>query len=187
MTMIALSIPSDITKKLVKLPMPKGSKIKQEDMHITLFHFKENLKVDQIAYIFEVLYNEISELNPFKLSLTHISAFPKGEDGYPIILRITSQALQDFRENVAKKLDKKKIPYSNNFGFNPHITLVYSEEDFKKTKIDKITFTPDTLFLEDNRGSNYEEKIVVISFPLDGKISKADLLFNLSEGFAKLS
>jgi 2'-5' RNA ligase len=74
--------------------------------------------------------------------------FPKGDDGFPVIVPIISDDLIEVRKSLAKAFDKDKINYSKKWPkFNPHITLAYSKKEPTDRKIDKSSWNATELVL----------------------------------------
>lgn len=147
MSMIALKIPSNISEKLSKIKVD-GKKELPEEYHITMFYFDGKLKIDDICKITKIMNSVLGKFSPPKISFKEVSSFPKGDDGFPVIVPIISDDLIEVRKSLAKAFDKEKINYSKKWPeFKPHLTLAYSKKEPTNQKIDKSFWNATELVL----------------------------------------
>jgi hypothetical protein len=117
-----------------------------------------------------------------------VNAFPKTEhsdDLYPIKLDFTkNKQLIEWREQMADILDENKISYANNFSYNPHVTLSYSEKDFDEVKIDPVQWVVNEVVIW--YGEHGDNKLT-ITIPLKSPQIKNAKLINKTNIFNKLA
>lgn len=137
MALIGIGISSEIAKKLANIKIP-GEKVDPESMHITMFYLGDENSPKKLVSAFLAMADIIRQTKSFKVSCSEISSFPKGEDGYPVILKVESEELMNLRAKIKKSFDAKGVKYSNKFPeYKPHITLGYSKKEPKPEKINK--------------------------------------------------
>lgn len=147
MGMISLSVPEDIRDQLAKIKVP-GKKESKDEYHITLFYFENKLKIDDILKVLETAFIFCKKHKSFPIKGTKIESFPEGDDGFPIIVPIESDDLQQFRKKLAKKFDADGIDYSKRWpDFNPHLTLSYSSTKEEKPLPKNISWEIDEIEL----------------------------------------
>jgi len=147
MSMIALKIPLNISDKLSEIKVD-GKKESPEEYHITMFYFEGKLKIDDVCKITKTMNSILGRFSPPKISFKEVSFFPKGEDGFPVIVPILSDDLIEIRKSLAKAFDKEKINYSKEWPeFKPHLTLAYSKKEPTNQKIDKSSWNATELVL----------------------------------------
>mgnify|MGYP003475356039 CR=1 FL=1 len=147
MSMIALKIPSDISEKLSKIKVD-GKKELPQEYHITMFYFDGKLKIDDICKITRIMNSVLGRFVPPKISFKEVSFFPKGNDGFPVIVPILSDDLIEVRKSLVKAFDKEKINYSKKWPeFKPHLTLAYSKKEPTNQNIGKCSWNATELVL----------------------------------------
>lgn len=147
MSMIALKIPLDISDKLSKIKVD-GKKESPEEYHITMFYFDGKLKIDDVCKITKTMNSVLGRFSPPKISFKEVSYFPKGDDGFPVVVPILSDDLIEVRKSLAKAFDKEKINYSKKWPeFKPHLTLAYSKKEPTDQKVDKSSWSATELVL----------------------------------------
>lgn len=137
MAMIGLKIPPKISEQLSKISVP-GKKSSAEELHITMFYFKDKLKIDDVLSIVQNLYTITKKSDELQIKATTISSFKKNDDGIPIIVPVISEDLLALRKKIAKKFDDAGIEYSKKWPeYKPHITLSFSSKEMEDKKLDK--------------------------------------------------
>lgn len=180
MPMIAIKIPEKIADRLSREAVP-GKKCPPEEMHLTLFYFKE-LKFEEALKVIACMHEVLKKSSSIKINLKKIVSFPSNEDGTPVIVPIISDDLIRLREKLAKKLDEEGLEYSKKYPeFKPHVTLSYSTKDVEERKLlSPFTFKVDEVILYAGKDMD-SNMIVTIPF----QISKAASYELLTDFFFK--
>lgn len=141
MAFLGVEVPTELAELLSIIDVP-GTKENINELHITFLYFTPNaLEPKEIGKIIEITNKVISNYKPFFVSFDMIESFPKGNDGYPIIIPINSKEFKKIYYALFKEFEKAKIDFSKKFKiFRPHITLSYNDKPFKK-KISELGFT----------------------------------------------
>ena len=176
MALLGIEVPDKISEMLNQV-IVSGHRDKSD--HLTMFYFDGELDVPTISKICKIISPIISKQEPFDLTIKKITSFPKGEYGFPIKGDVISNDLIKLRKKIATAFNKNKIDFSKEFpDFKPHITLSYSDEDFKEKKLNKpITWTNSHIVLW---GGTSEIPGIEMVIPFGLKISKADILYSVS-------
>lgn len=184
--MIGLKIPDEISEKLFKISVP-GKKFSKEEMHITMFYFKNKLSIKDILKIVQIMYNVINKFNSVSIKGTTISTFEKGDDGVPIIIPIVSEELLDIRKKMAKELDDENLSYSKKWPeFKPHLTLSFSTKEMEDKKLDKnISWKASEVVLW--AGDWQTDPGILVSIPITKKASKFEASYVVAELFESLT
>jgi len=158
--MISIPVSSDVGKLFRGLDVPGN---RDPSDHITMFYFDKELPIKKLVKAVSIIYEVLLEQEPFSVCTKKVKSFPKGKDGYPIIVEIDSKELVKLRNKMAKALDANKIRYSKKFPvYSPHLTLSYSKEDIKSFDLD-VSWLVNEIKLYG--GDRYRERLLV-SFPL---------------------
>jgi len=171
MAALMLQVPEETARILHEIPVP-GEPDKLNP-HVTIVYLGKDIPINAIGSMLPVIYNVTSKTLPFSIATNHISYFPPGDDGVPIIAKINSPALQRFYETLCNALDDARISYDKKFTcYKPHTTLAYASDP--KTTIDldipEISWGAHELVLW---GSNQGTGRLVIKFPLSLPLGKA--------------
>ncbi len=181
--MLYLDLPKNIKEKVCKIDVP-GEKLESGDHHITLFYFPEPLPIDVVGEMMEDLFEFLKNKKAFELKVDQIDSFPKGEDGIPLIMKVKSKELREFRKDLEKIMEKHKAEFSKKFDFNPHLTLSYSLDDDNEgfeEKVDELKFKPISLSYKASRDIDNEEVSFHIAFE-----NKNSFGTDLLEGMLKI-
>jgi len=124
MAALMLQIPHETARILHEVDVP-GDKT-PEDPHVTVMYLGSDVPVETIAEMLPILYGVTSKTLPFSVSTKHVSTFPPGKDGVPVIAQIESKALHELNAALRSAFDGAGIPYDKKFPeFKPHTTLAY--------------------------------------------------------------
>jgi 2'-5' RNA ligase len=163
MAALMIAVPEETSRILQEIPV-EGKR--EQHSHITVIHLGKDVPIERISEMLPLLYEVTSKTLPFSVSTNWVSSFPAGDDGTPVICRVFSPELHDFRDALKAKLDAAKMPYSNNYPeYKPHVTLAYDPdpEAHYDGEIPEISWGAHELLLW---GSNRGTGRLVIKFPL---------------------
>ncbi len=183
--MIGLQVPEEAVRNLLKLSVP-GKKVSEDSYHITMFYFEKDLNIDNILKVTKCLYESVRSLDSFSIKGAKVINFPKGEDGYPIVVKVESEDLLELRKKIAKKLGGLDIKYSKKFPeYKPHITLSYSPKEAEEKSVSiKWKASEITLW----GGNHHEEQLMVdVPFRFGKTASRFDLVDMYTQMFEKFS
>ena len=161
MAALMLPVPEDTSRVLQEIEV-EGKR--ETHHHITVIHLGKDIPIQAISRMLPVLYDVTSQQRPFSVSTQLVTTFPAGKDGLPVICKVDSPALHEFRAKVKSALDDSGIEYSNNFpDYKPHVTLAYSEKGSREDQpIPRVTWGVNELLLW---GSNRGAGRLVVKFP----------------------
>jgi len=171
MAALMLQVPEETARVLRELPVP--GEPEKGDPHITVIYLGKDVPIDLISSMIPVIYKISSATLPFSVTTNHVSYFPAGEDGVPIIAEVNSPELHRFRENLCKALDEAGLPYDKKFPeYKPHTTLAYDSnpETTVDLNIPEISWGAHELVLW---GSNRDAGRLVVKFPFSLLTNKA--------------
>ena len=173
--MLAIPIPQDISRLFQEFDLDIE---RDPSNHITIFYFGDDLPISKILKMIPVIFDITNNMKPFTASASSYSFFDSDEM-YPVICPVKSKELIDFRSELKRAFDKKKIKYDTKFPeYKPHITLGFSNEKPEKDKkFPKVEFTISQVALY--AGDTADTRLFV-NFPFTiNKMSKIDLLSSL--------
>lgn len=170
MAALMLQVPPDTARVLGEIQVP-GTPEKGES-HITVVYLGKDIPIERIGKMLPVLFEVTSKTLPFTVATTHVTTFPPGDDGTPVIAPIDSDALHTFRKDLCAALDQASLPYDTKFKtYKPHVTLAFDQDP--KTTVDfaipEVTWGAAELVLW---GSNRGTGRLVVKFPLSLPIGK---------------
>lgn len=128
-TMVALIIPELIRKELkAKYDFIQDDVL--SDLHITLCYIGDIRTLDK-EKIFNTVSQFASTVKPLKIKLQGIARFNSEMEQDPIVATFDSQGneLVDMRGELVEALKEAGIPYHDNHGYIPHMTLAYIPKD----------------------------------------------------------
>lgn len=139
MAFIGIHTPHETARLLHTIKVP-GTREDVSSSHITLLHLGKDVPIEQLGKAIISAYKVASEWKPFLVSTKKVSSFAKdGEGDIPIICLVDSSDLHSLQVKLKQALDKEGIEYSKKFkSYIPHVTLAYSEENFKDRAIPRI-------------------------------------------------
>jgi len=174
MAALMFQVPSETARILHELEVPGNPE--KHDPHITVLYLGKDVPIETISEMLPVIYQVTSRTAPFSVSTNHVGYFPPGDDGMPIIAKIQSPPLHDFRKVLTSAFDDHGIEYDKKFpDYKPHTTLAYApdrEEPFE-LDIPEISWGCHELVLW---GSNRGTGRLTINFPFSlGKVASQDV------------
>jgi len=171
MAALMLKVPEDTARVLREIPVP-GQK-ETSEQHITVIYLGKDIPIERISAMVPVLYGVTSKTLPFAVKTDHVSNFPGGDDGVPVIAQIKSPELHDFRQALCDALDEAELPWDKKFpDYSPHTTLAYDPNPETTVDLDipELIWGVSELVLW---GSNRGEGRLVVKFPLSLTLGKA--------------
>lgn len=160
MAMLAIPLSLDISRLFREVDVDA---FRDPSDHITLFTFGDDLEINKILKIIPVVFNITSGMQPFEVSSTRITTFPKGDKGYPVISEIKSKELEEIHTRIEKAFKSKGIKFDTTFSeYKPHVTLGYAKKRPKTIKFDKVKWSISQIALYG--GDNADSKLFV-NFP----------------------
>ena len=169
MVFLGIKIPDHIAESLRGIKVP-GKKENAAHYHITMFFLGSNVPTPKLTHMVEVAHDVLATAKPFSLKLDHVTNFPAGEDGYPIICPVSSNGLKRLRQKLKEAFDEKGVEYANNFpNYTPHVTLSYADEGLEKKPFEPIKWKADEVVLW---GGDSGEDRLVVKFPFSSGASK---------------
>jgi 2'-5' RNA ligase len=171
MAALMLCVPDETARILHEIPVP--GEPERHDPHITVMYLGKDIPISMISKMLPVIYEVTSKANPFSVATSHVSYFPAGDNGVPIIAKIVSPPLHRFRDDLVKAFDDNKLPYDNKFPvYKPHTTLAFDPNPKTTFDLDipEISWGAHELVLW---GSNRGTGRLVIKFPLSLPQGKA--------------
>jgi len=172
MAILTLQVPEETARVLREIPVPGNQE--KDEAHVTILFFGKELPITQISSMLPVIYEITSKTLPFSVSTNHISTFPSGADGVPVIARLNSPSLHIFRETLCKAFDDVGLFYDTKFKtYKPHFTLAYASDPKTTVGIDipEVSWGAHEVVLW---GSDQGTGRLIIKFPLslpEGKVS----------------
>ena len=171
MAALMLQVPEETARVLHEIPVP-GQK-ERHDSHVTVMYLGKDVPVERIAEMLPVIYDVTSKTPPFSISTSHVTNFPAGDDGVPVIARIDSPDLHKFRDALCEAFEAAELPYDKKFPvFKPHTTLAYAPDP--ETTVDlpipTVSWGVGELMLW---GADRGTGRLVVKFPLSLPMAKA--------------
>jgi 2'-5' RNA ligase len=141
MAFIGIKVPTEVLTKLSALEVT-GEKVDPSEMHITLLYLGKSVPLAQIIKAIAVCAKFAETMKPFMVGCAKQICFPANpEDGVPVIARIQSPSIVEFREAMRGELEKAGVQYSNKYEYKPHVTLAYADEPCPDQDFEPITWT----------------------------------------------
>lgn len=125
--LVAIPVPSELAGKLY---LPGG--LPTHEMHVSLAYIKG---FDDFKTLVQIvaLYTSQNPLLPI-MKIGGMGRFFH-EDEDVIYASIDSPGLSSFREGLLTHLDRYNVPYSNEHGFVPHITIAYIDKNLPTPRL----------------------------------------------------
>lgn len=189
MAFLGIRVPTETGRLLKSIKVP-GKAESPSEYHITLMFFAKNWEISKVSKALEAAYEITKDTKPFLVKTDTITCFPKNEDNpIPIIAKVESKELHDFRDKLADKFDKDGVEFSKTFKtFKPHITLAYDngDKEISEFKIDPVEFSVQEIVLW--CGDHGDDRLFVV-FPLKGpeKEKRSSYLLQKANMFSKLA
>lgn len=172
MAALMFPVPEETARILNEVEVPGTPET--HHLHTTVVHLGKDIPIEQIAELLPVLYQVTSRTLPFSISTDLITTFPEGEDGVPVIAKVSSPELHAFRKSICGAMDDAAIDYGKKFPvYNPHVTVAYAtDQDAEfELEIPEISWSAHELMLW---GSDRGTGRLVVKFPLSfptGKVA----------------
>jgi 2'-5' RNA ligase len=172
MAALMLQVPQETARVLHELPVP--GKREHSDPHITVLYLGKDLPIESIGEMLPVIFDVTSKTLPFAVATSHVSTFPAGDDGVPVIAQVDSPALHRFRAKLTQAFEAADIPYDNKFlSYRPHTTLSYAPDPDTEVDLDipEVSWGVSELVLW---GADRGTGRLVVKFPLSlpqGKVA----------------
>lgn len=174
---IALNLPPETQKHIqaiqerLSLRFPKGvAWLKPENIHLTVA-FLDGRTPEEIKKIGEILEKLASQSTAMVFRPHYVKSL-----GYVIAIKMLSQKIRTFYQNLVQIFKEEGISYQENHKFKPHITIGRLKERLPKKfkgsarfpgfKVEKIDLIKSTLAAE---GAQYE---IIGDYSFRRKISK---------------
>jgi 2'-5' RNA ligase len=189
MAFIGIKTPHDTGRLLKGIKVP-GEREDASEYHITLMFFAKEWEISKVSKALEATYEITKETKPFTVKTNKITCFPKSENNpIPIIAKVESKELHEFRDKLAKKFDDEGVEFSKIFkDFKPHITLAYLDADkgISEFEIDPVEFVVNEIVLW--AGDHGDDRLFVV-FPLKGpeKEKQSSFLLQKANMFCKIA
>lgn len=164
MAALMFQVPQETARILHEIQVP-GTPEKHEP-HITVMYLGKDVPIERISKMLSVIFDVTSTTSPFTVATSKIGTFPPGDDGVPIIARVSSPALHEFRGRLAQAFDDNDLEYDKKFpDYKPHVTLAFDENKDSKVdmEIPEVAWGAHEMVLW---GSNRGAGRLVIKFPL---------------------
>lgn len=127
MAFIGIEVPATVAAKLAGMGAP-GSPEDPSFMHVTMVYLGKKAPLDRIVLATVVLYSLCRETKPFNAGFAMRTSFPDRGNGSPVIARVVSPGLHEFRANLVSRLRAAGVEYDEKFPeFKPHVTMSYSD------------------------------------------------------------
>jgi len=143
MAFIGFVVPQIAGNELAKIPV-SGERTPVDEMHVTACFLGNNVPVENVLKALSVCYKVASSAKPLRMAAALLTTFPPNPDhreGVPIIARVVSPDLMNFRAKMAAALDAAGVEYSKKFPeYKPHVTLGYGAERFPARQIPPISW-----------------------------------------------
>ena len=131
MAILSLCVPREISRILSGIDLGLGEKVDASGMHITVCYLGKGISIERVASMLTPIFEVVSKTRPFTVSTSHVTTFPANpDDGVPIIAKVDSNELQDFRGRLVKALTEAipDFPKDKYPVYAPHVTLAYSKD-----------------------------------------------------------
>ena len=164
MAALMLQVPQETARVLHELPVPGKKEL--QDPHVTVMYLGKDLPIERIGEMLPVIFDVTSKTLPFSVSTSHVSTFPAGNDGVPVIAQVDSPALHSFRKKLTQAFKAADIPYDNKFPeYKPHTTLAYDPDPDSEVDLDipEVSWGAHELVLW---GADRGTGRLVVKFPL---------------------
>lgn len=182
MAALMFTLPEETSRVLSELEVPEG--VPEHNKHITVVYLGKDVPIETIARLLPVLHEVTSKTVPFSVSTDHITTFPAGDDGVPVIAKVVSPELHAFRANICQAMDDAGVEYDKKYpDYKPHVTLTYAKDMSTKFELDipEISWPTHELVLW---GSNRGDGRLVVKFPLSLPMARVATIEDMRTRFA---
>lgn len=171
MAFIGLSVPHETARLLSKIEAP-GARESTDSYHITLLFLGSDVPMDEVTRAIKVAYEVAATTKPFTVRTNLRTTFPGNEDGIPVICRIQSDELLEFRAKLAAAFDQEGVSYSKRYEYNPHMTLAYTDAPVPDLAFPMVEWGAHEMVLW--AGDQSDERLTV-TFPFSLENPRRDL------------
>jgi 2'-5' RNA ligase len=128
MAFIGIPIPAqEITKLAMTATKLPGQLEPPSEYHTTLFYLGKGTSFSVLMQALVAIQPVVASYSKFLVGAARMIAFPKGDDGHPLVARVLSPVLHNLRTMLATVLDTAGVSYSKKWPiWIPHICLSYS-------------------------------------------------------------
>ena len=124
----------------------------------------KDIPIERISKMLPVIFDVTSSTTPFSVASSEVGCFPAGDDGVPVIAKVSSPPLHEFRERLTQAFDANDLEYDKKFPeYKPHVTLAYDGDGDFELEFPEIVWGAHELVLW---GSNRGTGRLVVKFPL---------------------
>jgi 2'-5' RNA ligase len=185
MAFLGIKVPHSTARLLSSIEV-SGTKTASSEMHITLLHFGKEWPISELSKSIEAIYQVISDVKPFSVTIDKITCFPQHDGKHAIVSLVNSKELKQLRKTLAKEFEECDIDFSKDFkDYRPHITLSYSEDKDDNFEVDEVEFVVQELVLW---GGDHGDDRIFVTFPLHGpEKQKQSLLLQKADIFYKIA
>lgn len=128
MAIIAIEVPVGVAMYLNRLNLP-GTKTPMEEMHVTIAQIDQDLTPVDVSVVSGIAKEATSLFETFTACLDHVTCFPKGTNGVPVICPVMSSVLKNVHSCIVEALDARNISFSKKFpDYKPHVTLSWAND-----------------------------------------------------------
>lgn len=183
MAALMFQVPPETARILHELEVPGNPE--KHDPHITVLYLGKDVPVETISEMLPVIYRVTSTTAPFSVTTNSVGYFPPGDDGMPIIAKIDSPELHEFRKRLTDAFEAGGVEYDKKFpDYKPHTTLAYAPGRTKPFELDipEVSWGCHELVLW---GSNRGTGRLTINFPFS--LGKTAAQNSLSRAAVKLA
>ncbi len=165
MAFIGFTVPPDVAKLLLDIDVP-GDKAKPHEMHVTLAYLGKNTPTAETLKAAAACQIITQNTKPLRCAAAAVGSFPENpEDGFPIISRIVSPDIYNFRSRIVKALKHVGVEFSNRYPeYKPHVTLAYAKESLPYFKINSIIWTVTSIFISGGDDRIGEKMVTILPF-----------------------
>jgi 2'-5' RNA ligase len=189
MAFIGIKVPHETARLLSEVEVP-GTRESPSSFHVTLLFLGSKVPVETLAEALKATLSVTTQTRPFTVSTSRVTAFPKGDDGFPIICPVSSDALHDLQAKLRASYDAAGIEYSKRFPeYKPHVTLSYSEKEVEERRIPTVEWGAHECVLW---GGDEGDRRLIMSFPfsietlpppIEERVAQRYIAGEVEEGF----
>jgi 2'-5' RNA ligase len=131
-------VPRGTSRVLSQIDVP-GLREDEGSLHTTLIYMGQDTSLESFCRAVEVAFGVISTAAPFTLKTNKVISFPEGDDGVPIVCKVESDPLHEFRGKMTAALDETGVEYNKKYPvYKPHVCLSYADETLPDLEIPTI-------------------------------------------------
>lgn len=165
MAFIGFIVPPDTANLFLNIDVP-GDKVKPHEMHVTLTYLGKNIPTAEVLKAAAACQIITQNTKPLRCAAAAVGSFPENpDDGFPIISRIVSPDVYNFRSRIVKALKHVGVEFSNKYPeFKPHVTLAYAKKSMPYSKITPIIWSVTSIFISGGDDSIGEKMVTILPF-----------------------